>query len=502
LSLPLQAEGNLGNRNSALFLILAAEAAILCLPTKWLGSFGLLLVAVAAFFVIAVAVVTSRKHFLIFGWVATFPLGYYFFSVPKEHSVITMDRVFIALLLAAAIFTKGQHIWKVSRGLRRSAIGWSIFLLFAATTIPRSTTPLGTLRMWLDVFVLPGILAWYVLRYIDVRRCMSALHITASVMTIYVAGIGVAEVALQRDLLPLPEGGVVVAGDYDAAPDNLAAQILVRPNGPFATVNSLAMVGVVSLFFLLFLRKTLSDHMPAWQTMLHRVAIAAAVAQSLLPLYKSILFSFLIILVVDSFYERGWRRALRIALMGGAGLVVLALAVALPDVFTERADPITFYARLAQEKQTLVLFFSHPINGVGLNNFHDVAAKMPLTYYENGEVLDYPHNNLGAVLAETGITGFLPFLASQVLLLSAFWKLRRIKSNDSKLVWRTFLLIFVSFWINGMALTIVYFQDLNLWYMFVLAVLYKFATTYTGKSSELKRDRRNPEPHWGGLITA
>ena len=75
------------------------------------------------------------------------------------------------------------------------------------------------------------------------------------------------------------------------------------------------------------------------------------------------------------------------------------------------------------------------------------------------------------------MTGFLPFVASQVLFVSAFWKLRQVDSRDSKLVWKMFLFLFLVYWINGMALTIAYFEDLNLWYMFVMAALYKFAIT-------------------------
>jgi hypothetical protein len=69
-----------------------------------------------------------------------------------------------------------------------------------------------------------------------------------------------------------------------------------------------------------------------------------------------------------------------------------------------------------------------------------------------------------------------------VLLVSAFWKLRRSDSRDSKLVWKMFLFLFLIYWINGMALTIAYFEDLNLWYMFVIAALYKFAITCPGPS--------------------
>jgi hypothetical protein len=465
------------SRRTALGWIFLVEILALCLPGQWWAMAGLSLILLGVLLGVFFEVLRGRGDLVIMGWVLIFPLGYYFFSFPREHPVITLDRVFLGVLLFASCFAEYGDRTETPRPLRKSALYWAVFLLFAAVAISRAKMPLNSLRMWLEAFVFPALLAWYVLRHFEIRRNIAKLHAITCVMAIYLAGIGLAEVVLQRDLLELPYGGVIVAGDYSSASSDPAAQIFVRPNGPFSTTNSYAMVGAVSFFFLLFLKQALGDRISAWQKWLHRLGVSAALVVALMPLFKSVVISLVIILLVDAYYQKGKRRFLRVGAVISLGLGVLALQLALPVVFEERADPITFYSRIAQERQTLTLFLDHPINGVGLNNFHDAALSAPSAYYESGEALDSPHNNLGAVLAETGLTGLFPFVASQVLFMAAFWKLRQRDSRDSKLVWKMFLFLFLVYWINGMALTIAYFEDLNLWYMFVMAVLYKFAIT-------------------------
>src|SRR5207244_10436524 len=110
-----------------------------------------------------------------------------------------------------------------------------------------------------------------------------------------------------RDLLSLPEkSGILLAGDYDKK----ASEILVRPNGPFSSTNSFAMVGMVSLFFLFFLKRAMAKNLPAWQALLHRVGVAAALGTTLMPSLRSMMTWLLVILLIDASYRRGMRRAI------------------------------------------------------------------------------------------------------------------------------------------------------------------------------------------------
>ena len=140
---------------------------------------------------------------------------------------------------------------------------------------------------------------------------------------------------------------------------------------------------------------------------------------------------------------------------------------------------MNLYARLAQQRQTLEVFQRNPLLGAGLNNFISSAPQAtPYTgFYSGVEPLDAPHNNLGAILAETGILGFIPYVLANGMLVAVFWQFCSRGLRDSKLVWTFFVYVFLSYWISGLDVTSGHYGDLNLWYLLTLAVLYKYALT-------------------------
>jgi len=461
----------------SLAIIASIVITILCVPGWWWVLAGLSVIAGGLLLSLLSVVFAGRTDVILLGWILIFPLGYCYLSYPIEHSLVTLDRVFLALLFITACWVADAGNCKIPLPLRKSGLCWVVFLLFAALAIPRARTPLNSLRVWLEALLFPGLLCWRIICQFDVRKHVVGLHYVTCIMAIYVACIGMAEVALQRDLLPIPSGDVIVAGDYGGDPRDAATQILIRPNGPFSTVNSFAIVGIVNLCFLLFLKRAIPYRMATGQKMLHRVAVAAAFAETVMPLFKSVLITLVLMLLVNACYEVGRRKLRAVGVAVGLVLGLICLRMILPVVFEERADPFTFYARIAQEKQTLALFKEHPVNGVGLNNFYEAAQSRDSAGYRDAEALDTAHNNFGAVLAETGLTGFVPFLMSQILIVGAY---RRIYKKDSKeltLVWKTFLFLFLAFSINGLSLTIIYFGDANLWYMCVMGIIYKFGIT-------------------------
>jgi len=461
-------------RSFALWVILAMEFVLLCLPATLWAIVGGALAAVALLLSLIILVLGGQGAPIILAWVLIFPLGYHFVAFPREQALITLDRILVGILLVTACFGGRLSRCRIPPVLQKSAFYWGLFLFLAALTIPRAKAPLSSLRLFLDALVFPGLLAWYVLRYVDVRSHLRGLHIATSLMAIYVAALGFAEIALQTDLLPVTGGGTYLAGGSQGFEN----QLLMRPNGPFSTDDAFALIGIVSFFFLLFLRQAIGDRMPAWQRILHRLGVAAALAEILLPLFRSVIISLVLVLILDAFYHRGWRRSLRLAAIGSLGLAFLIVRLALPGVFEERTSSMNVYGRIAAYKQLTAIFLDHPLTGVGLNNFADAAQNSKyVTYAEESESVDSPHSSLGGILAETGLIGTLPFVLSQVTLVYAFLKLRQVGSRDSKQARRVSLYILLCYWVNGLTLTIIYSPDLNIWYLFVLAVLYKFAIT-------------------------
>jgi O-antigen ligase len=451
------------------FLFLAAVVLPLKASVVILGGFVALPVAM----LIAFRFAQGDAEPVVLLWVLVFPLGYYFLAFPKNGSIFNFDRFIIGVLFFGILLCPVNRMTRVPCPMQRSAWAWAGFLLAATLSLVTVKLISGSARLLLEGFIEPAILGWYLIACFPVLRRLNILHAVVCVTSIYTAAIGLAEMRLGTDLLPLPG-----AGEYMAGQEGL---LVLRVNGPYLTNNSFGLIGLISLCFLWFLRSAIGSQMRKWQRILHYCGMSAAAAAALMPLFRSIFLTLVIILCLDLLQKLSWKqRVLRISLLVIPVLGVIATMILIPEIFEERvSDPQNVYGRIAQQQQNFRLFLDHPLNGVGLNNFHTAAIGRPSvgSYYQGVESLDFPHSNLGAILAETGTLGFLPYILSQVFLFGAFWKLRKLGTPAGKLVWRFFLYIFLSYWITGLALTSGYYSDLNLWFLFCLAIIYKFGIT-------------------------
>lgn len=411
-------------------------------------------------------------------WLAICPMGYYFLSFPRQNPVISLDRMVVVLLLAAIALCPPERVTRIPNSLSRCAWAWGVFLLAAVVSLVNVKGFQSSLSFLVDVFLLPAVLGWYVIACFPVRRYLHLLHTIICVVTIYSCAIGLAEIVLGTDLMPFAGANEYRAGDTTLD--------ILRVNGPYSVNNSFGLIGLVTFCLLGFLRHNMGKDVSRWRKLLHGIAIVAAAAQALLPLFRSIAITLIIILCLDLFREISRRqKLLRVAVLALIGGSVLVVALSVEGLFEERiSNADNFYVRIAQQKQNFRIFLDNPILGVGFNNYYAVASSKPgsAASYEGTESLDYPHSNLGAVLAETGVIGVTPFVISQILLVAAFWRLRKSGKASGNSVWIFFVYIFISYWISGSALTSGYYSDLNLWYMFALAVVYKYAITQTASS--------------------
>lgn len=456
----------------AVVIIAAAFA-----PIQLLVGIGILVaIPVAGYF--ALQAIDGNADMFTLVWACLFPLGYYFLSFPHEQSIVTFDRVTALMMAVALAFCPQSGVGVIPNDLRKSALAWIGFLAVALVSVLSIGNVLTPGRVWLDAFLLPAIVAWYVIACFPVRRYLRVLHVLACVAAVYSAAIGAAEVALGTDLLPLPGAGDTFAGAQDV--------LVLRVNGPFLSNNSFGLIGLVSFCLIWFLRSAIAQAMPRWQKALNALGVTAALIAAMLPLFRSIFATVALIFFVDLFRRMSLRqRAIRLGILGLMMAGVLALMLSVPELFQERvSDSGNISARIAQQKQNFQLFLDHPIVGVGFANFVPAAAKSQSANVAFDDViaLGSPHSNLGAVLAETGLAGFLPYAFSNVLLIIAFWKLRQSSKVEGRLAWTFFMYVFLSYWVSGLALTSGYYSDLNLWFMFSVAVIYKYATSAPGVS--------------------
>jgi O-antigen ligase len=448
----------------------AGTAAIVFVPKVLIALAVATTVAAVVIMLVVAGTMQGKLESIVLVWILLFPLGYYYLSFPPDKPILTLDRAFVGLLMAGMLFAGRRGAVQMPVAVRRAGLAWGLFLIAALISVRQMANPLGASKLVIDAFLFPALVAWYVIRRLRVREQIAKVHALTCLMSLYVAAIGFVEVVSGRDVLELPSATFFVAEQTGG---------VARVNGPFSTNNSYGVIGLVSLFLLLFLGRSMGKHMPGWQRWLHLAGVLAAAATAFLPLFRSMFITVLIVAVLELYGRK--KIGLRLAV---AGIVLLSVPVlwslqaSNPEFLAARmSDPANLYGRIAQQTQTFELFRRSPINGVGLGNFMEAVAEIPSSAFRGVAALNAPHNNLGAILAETGLLGFLPYAIAQLLLARAFWRIRARGTPESKLAWDGFLYIFLAYWINGLSLTSGYYSDLNMWYMFALAFVYKFAVT-------------------------
>jgi O-antigen ligase len=88
--------------------------------------------------------------------------------------------------------------------------------------------------------------------------------------------------------------------------------------------------------------------------------------------------------------------------------------------------------------------------------------------------IDYPHNTLLNITTETGLIGLLFFTLSQLFLIAACRKLLLMEVPEPAW-WGTFISIFAAYWVFGLDVSSGLLSELNIWYMFALAICFRYA---------------------------
>jgi hypothetical protein len=406
----------------------------------------------------------GRLDGILLCYALAFPFSYCLLSFPQERSIVTLDRVVILVAFVGLFLVKPSTRMGVPKSLRWAGFVWFVFVAIAGVSLGR-LRDLHDAHILFDGFLLPLLLGWCVIARFDVRRRLPTMHTAVCISSIMCAVIAAAEIVTGQDLFPSESTPMYFAGS------------LPRPNGPFESDYTLATVGAISFFFLLFLRAALGPKLRPGRRMLHSIGLAATIGMALMPMFRSVAITLLLALFIDTFWEqRTTRRAWRVVLMlSSAGLIFIAPLFAPKSVVEDRSNPGNVYSRVAEFEASLRVIADHPVLGVGFANFGKFVVGEPryVTSYEGVYSVDTPHNNLTQIFAETGILGFVPYFMAQVLLFKAIWQLRQ-SSSSGYLAWKYYVYLFLSFWITGLTESSGY-SPLNLWYVFVVTICCKYA---------------------------
>jgi hypothetical protein len=423
---------------------------------------------------------------IVLGWVILFPLGYYFLSYPRTAPIIQFDRTIVLILVGCIVATPKSRTWPIPREMKRVAIAWAVFLaatlisFFQMPHVLLNAPPVLTIgRLIVEAFMLPALMGWYVLRQFRLRPHAKWLHLSICVISVYCAALGVADVVMQRYVLPYEFSTNYFA--YD--PTNPTEFAFLRPEGPFTSGGSFGLVGLISFLLLGFLWTLIRDESGPWHRGLHVLGMTAAILQPLLTLTRATYLTIVICAFISMFWSTGFRRILYLIGVGMIILIVVGIAVFAPGAFKERSSSDDVYGRMAENEQSWRMFVDHPLIGVGLMNFTPVAQKTPeyqSIEFQGVEQVDLPHNNIAWIATEMGLVGLFPFLISQVLLIVAFRHLRK-RGERGVRAWRFLLLIFLSYWLPGLTWSASQLGDVNIWFMFALCLVYRYGA---GETSE------------------
>jgi len=435
-----------------------------------LGMVALAVLALAFLAWVLACTMSGRYEPIVLVWVLLAPLTYGLLAYPLDRPVITLHRAVILPLTLLVLVLPPAAKGRITPKLAWLAVTWGCFLLgvlISLVNTPRSVW-LSAIRVVIDTFMLPLLLAYAIYRSFRVRENLAALHGVVCGVSIYLMVIGAMEVILERDLLPQPYS----IGPWYAGGNTFQ---VVRANGPFLTSGTFSTVGLINVFLVLFLYHAMNGNQPLATRLLHWPGVISGLVVSLMSLTRGIVIALLFILAFEFWREPSAKRRILVSAcaLSLAGMIALASANAPADLVSERSSADNFWGRVAQQEQNIRVFLENPITGTGFANFHNPYQSEVAV--AGVTAVGYPHNLLAQILAETGLLGTIPFLLSQVLVIAAFRKLRRLNPVGGALVWPYFAMIFITFWLMNMESSIGYHSEMTLWFVFALSILYRYA---------------------------
>ncbi|MBK6314008.1 MAG: O-antigen ligase family protein [Blastocatellia bacterium] len=398
----------------------------------------------------AVAVAVRSPESLLAGWIVLSPWLSYALRYPDLKSVVTFDRLIIPAIICGLLARAVSRDGRLPR-IHLGEVAALAFAVVAMASVALLSAEKGyAMRTAVDAFLLPAALLYAVRGGFDVEAGRTAVVLGAVLLGVALPLAGLMEFLTGADVLAYAGASIFRTG-------------IVRPNGPFITDNSYAMVGALVALFLVWSPRALGVRIRGVARSIWIIAIAGAALAAALPLFRTVLATLIVALAVP------WIVGLRIRAMARGALVgVLFLVAALPAVlavsgtavFQDRIiDPSSGFSRAATYLAGADIVADHPLVGVGLTNYHAYfVEKFGDAWYVEVETVgdegaeSHPHNNVLSVWAELGLLGLVPFVIAGVTMAGEAWRRRDVESIG----------LMVLYALPGLTLVTCYSSDLNL----------------------------------------
>ncbi len=438
------------------------------------GAAAVAILAWVAVIWVLIFCIKGRFEWVVMAWIVLFPYTYYFFSFPKDHPILTVDRAFLVLVLLVLVNVRHQQ-WLVPLSSDIKVAG-SLWLLYIITCLSSLfdhpvLSNLGSYRLMLDGIVLPPLLGLYAIRCFPAVPNLQKLHACICVLMLGLALVAGTEIVSGTNLFPWTGSveGWVQSGTFR----------ILRVDGPFESSGVLCLVGMFGFFFIVYSGRLIGQLRSRKQSFLHQTGMLAALGAAFMPMNRGLFIALLVCGCLDLLAESPLiARRIWMGIFGGLLSVAMLARLLYPSVFEDRVTRgDNFYQRIAQNQQTLRVVLDHPVRGVGFNLYHETVqgSSRYSASWHGFEAIDLPHNSMFTVLAEVGVPGLLAYVLAQIFLVRAMWRRR----ESQPIGWRTFLYCVLAYTIYGLDAGIVYFSDLNLFYIFTIGTILQMQTHAT-----------------------
>lgn len=406
-----------------LFMLLASVfigATVSGNADAWLGRTSALLALALLLAAAAFAILASFGSAPLVAWAPLAVVGYPLARFPRDHPIITFDRLWIGGLLAYILIAhRGVPAAAASRFMTTALFGF--VAAFGIRALATSTSLSGPLQTWIDSILLPSIIFVAASRYSVTRERTQRLACSLMIAGGLLGAIGLAERFLGFELASLSGG----QRRYDDVVGT------TRVSGVYAVPETYALSLIICLAATLYWLQSRRRGPYFWG-----VLIAALEVGGIAFTYFRAAWIGALLVLIGSFGIRPRRFGRLFAVTALIGAIALAGTTQLEHhsrTFAERTtNTDNIYGRLATYDQGIHLFKSAPIIGVGVDQYSAVVKDQPRVVFHRVQSVGFPHSSFIAVLAEQGLVGFVPLL----LLAGAIWlvvrKIRAAATTDEE----------------------------------------------------------------------
>lgn len=399
--------------------------------------------------VAALLLPTSLLMVFLFGppaWLALAPFVEAYMRYPYEGSIITFSRLAVPMIFAMSFCALVRRSALINIGL--TEVWWGVFSAFILINLGINDVDLVAMKLVVDGFLLPLLLVVAVRNWRLSYDTIGKILVTIAILLPVIGALEFSSV----DLWPFPGSELVRDG-------------VIRPNGPYSSDNSYALICLLTGLALIFFRPF---GVNLWMKF-KKVAVVFAFTGAMLPQFRSVGLAAVGTTVLGYMFWKGF--GLRQLLLTGV-IIALATTLILAVGGRRMSDTTNFFNRVATYRVAVEIATANWLSGVGFGryeayfneHYRQAPKPKPYTKQELAQMpQSTPHNNFLLVAAELGLVGLLLYL---IVAIVPFVEAYRLYRYDGACAAALFT-FWASYHLVGLTLSSGYYGDVNLFLMFL-----------------------------------